>query len=82
MGIRADRKFPVLIIHGDRDKLFPIDFARENRDKYRREGHSVEFIELSETGHAWGTSADINERIWSFFEQHSLPSDVARDGNK
>ncbi len=38
LGVHAQRKFPVLIIHGDQDKIFPVDFARENRDKYRREG--------------------------------------------
>ena len=38
MGINADHKFPVLIVHGDQDKIFPVDFARENRDKYKKEG--------------------------------------------
>src|SRR5262249_49620601 len=67
LGIHADRKFPVLIIHGDQDRLFPVEWARENRDKYRREGHAVQYVELPGVGHAWGTKADVNETIWKFF---------------
>lgn len=70
LGVRADRKFPVLIIHGDKDPIFPIDFARENRDKYKREGHEVRYVELPGHGHMWATKADINETIWDFFAKH------------
>lgn len=70
LGVNADRKFPVLIIHGKQDKIFPVDFARENRDKYRKEGHDVKYVELPDLGHMWGTKADINETIWTFFADH------------
>jgi polyhydroxybutyrate depolymerase len=73
LGVRAERKFPVMIIHGDRDKLFPVAFARENRDKYRREGHEVEYLEIPGLGHFWGENADVNEKIHAFFEGHPLP---------
>lgn len=69
-GIKAARKFPVLIAHSDRDKLFPIAIARENRDKYEREGHPVTYAELAGLGHEWGTKAGINETIWRFFAEH------------
>jgi polyhydroxybutyrate depolymerase len=69
-GINAERKFPVLIIHGDADRLLPVDWARENRDKYKREGHEVQYVELAGLGHLWGTKADINETIWKFFADH------------
>src|SRR5207244_4370041 len=55
LGVNADRKFPVLIIHGDRDRLLPVAWARENRDKYTREGHAVKYVELPGHGHMWGT---------------------------
>jgi polyhydroxybutyrate depolymerase len=74
LGVHAERKFPVLIIHGDQDKIFPIDFARENRDKYKREGHEVVYIELPSTGHMWATKAGINETIWAFFAKHPRKS--------
>ncbi len=66
LGVRADRKFPVLIIHGDEDPIFPVSFARENRDKYKREGHEVKYVELPGKGHMWGTEFGINETIWEF----------------
>ncbi|HKB36890.1 MAG TPA: PHB depolymerase family esterase [Gemmataceae bacterium] len=70
LGVNAERKFPVLIIHGDKDRVFPVDWARENRDKYKREGHEVKYVELSGLGHLWGTKAGINETIWTFFADH------------
>src|SRR5437660_809114 len=70
-GVNAERKFPVLIIHGDQDKLMPVDWARENRDKYKKEGHEVKYVELTGLGHLWGTKADINETIWTFFADHT-----------
>lgn len=72
LGINADRKFPVLIIHGEQDKIFPIRIARENRDKYLQEGHEVKFVEIPGLGHLWGTKADVNETIWQFFADHPL----------
>ncbi|MDX1926562.1 MAG: PHB depolymerase family esterase, partial [Pirellulaceae bacterium] len=70
LGVRADRKFPVLIIHGDQDPIFPVSFARENRDKYKREGHEVKYVELPGHGHMWASAANINETIWEFFAKH------------
>jgi len=70
VGINADRKFPVLIVHGDKDQIFSVNTARENRDKYEKEGHEVEYVELKGLGHAWGTKDDINETIWKFFSEH------------
>ncbi len=71
-GIRAERKFPVMIIHGTEDRLFPVSIARENRDKYRSEGHFVEYRELAGVGHRWGPPAETNEAIWKFFDEHPL----------
>ena len=69
-GINAARKFPVLIVHGTADTIFPVSIARENADKYRREGHEMSYIEVPGLGHAWATEANINERIWAFFAAH------------
>lgn len=70
LGVNAERKFPVLIIHGDQDRLLPVEWARENRDKYKKEGHEVKYVELAGQGHVWGTKADVNETIWKFFADH------------
>jgi polyhydroxybutyrate depolymerase len=71
-GIRAERKFPVMIVHGSEDSIFPVQFARENRDKYTREGHRVKYVEVPKLNHVWATKSNINKAIWKFFELHSL----------
>jgi len=63
-------RLPVLIVHGTADGIFPVTVARENVDKYRREGHEVSYIEVPGLGHAWASDANINERIWAFFAAH------------
>lgn len=70
-GIRAERKFPVMILHGTDDRLFPVSIAQENRDKYRKEGHFVEYRELSGVGHRWGNTAEVNDAVWKFFADHA-----------
>jgi polyhydroxybutyrate depolymerase len=72
LGIRAERKFPVLIVHGQDDRLFGPNLFRENEDKYKREGHEVERVEIDGLGHFWGVKANINDTIWEFFEKHRL----------
>ena len=72
LGIHAERKFPVLIVHGDKDRLLSVEYARENRDKYKREGHEVEYVEVAGLGHLWANKQDINETIWKFFAEHPL----------
>lgn len=67
-GVKAERKFPVLIVHGTQDWLLSNLFARENVDKYRREGHEVKYLEIAGLGHAW--AAGVNEQIWEFFASH------------
>jgi polyhydroxybutyrate depolymerase len=62
--------FAVLIIHGDQDKLLPVEWARENREKYKREEHEVKYVEVPGLGHAWAAKADITETIWKFFAVH------------
>lgn len=75
LGINAERKFPVMIVHGAEDHLFPVKIARENRDKYRREGHSVMYLEVPGLRHAWASKIDVNDKIWEFFAEHPLPQE-------
>ncbi|MDB5349918.1 MAG: phospholipase/Carboxylesterase [Planctomycetota bacterium] len=70
LGVNAERKFPVLIIHGEQDKLLPVAWARDNRDKYKKEGHEVKYVEPPGLGHMWATEIGVNEIIWSFFNDH------------
>ncbi len=72
LGVKAERKFPVMIVHGDKDDVVPIEFARENRDKYTKEKHAVKYVEVAELRHEWATKQKINDEIWEFFEKHPL----------
>ena len=69
-GVKADRKFPVMIVHGDKDRLLSVEWARENRDKYTKEGHDVKYVEVAGLGHEWATKQKINDQIWEFFEKN------------
>lgn len=69
-GIGAERKFPVMIVHGEQDRIIAVTVARENRDKYRKEGHEVNYVEAPGLGHAWATDIGINDSIWKFFADH------------
>jgi polyhydroxybutyrate depolymerase len=69
-GIGAERKLPVMIIHGDKDNVIPVTVARENRDKYKKEGHEVNYVEVLGLAHWWATDAGINDKIWKFFADH------------
>jgi len=71
-GVNAARKFPVLIVHGTLDLIFPYPLVRGNADKYRREGHEVKYIEVAGLAHAWATNTNINEQIWAFFAAHRM----------
>lgn len=70
LGIRSERKFPVMIVHGDKDSIISVHIARENRDKYRKEGHKVHYVEIPNLNHFWATDAGINDTIWRFFAEH------------
>src|SRR5262249_19104718 len=72
LGIHAERKFPVMIIHGDKDNIISVEIARENRDKYQKEGHKVNYVEVPGLTHWWATQAGINEQIWKLFAEHPL----------
>lgn len=70
LGINAKRKSPVMIIHGDKDNIIPVEVARENRDRYKKEGHEVNYVEVVGLTHWWATDAGINDKIWQFFADH------------
>lgn len=66
------KKYAVMIIHGDQDNAIQVKTARHCRDVYREWEHPVEYLEIPGLDHAWGTKADVNDKIWKFFEEHPL----------
>jgi poly(3-hydroxybutyrate) depolymerase len=72
-GVRAKRKYPVMIIHGDQDNVVKVDEGRKSRDVYTKEGHRVEYVEVAGLGHFWAVKENISDKIWKFFGDHPLP---------
>jgi polyhydroxybutyrate depolymerase len=66
----AERKYPVLIIHGDADAVVAVEEGRRARDAYKRWGHEVEYVELPNHPHLWAYDDGVNELIWKFFVAH------------
>jgi polyhydroxybutyrate depolymerase len=66
------RKFPVLMIHGDADPIFPVDGARHDAALYQATGHEVKLIIVPGLAHAWGPPDAYNEQIWNFFQSHRI----------
>jgi polyhydroxybutyrate depolymerase len=71
-ALYTGRKFPVMLIHGVDDPIFPVASARQERDIYAAAGHEVTYVEVPGLGHAWATQVKINDQIWDFFASHPL----------
>lgn len=71
-GVNANRKYPLIIVHGKEDKILPLKLALASKEKYEKEGHEVEYVEVPNLGHQWATKIDVNEKIWKFFADHPL----------
>jgi len=70
LDIITGRKFPVMIIHGDADPVFPVEIARSAKETYASAGHLVEYLEIPGWVHEWDNRVD--EKIWDFFNSHRL----------
>jgi predicted esterase len=63
-------KYPVMIIHGAGDLVVKVDESRKVRDVYQKCGHEVEYLEVPGLHHGWAVMSRVNERIWTFFQNH------------
>lgn len=73
LGINANRKYPVLLIHGTNDGIFNITTARNDVLKYKNENHKAHLIEVANLGHEWANKININDSIYHFFNDNTLP---------
>lgn len=71
-GVHADRKYPVLILHGTLDSIVPPSEGRTTRDIYQQEGHEVELVEFKGLRHFWSNRLGGSNRIWEFFKAHPM----------
>jgi polyhydroxybutyrate depolymerase len=74
------RKFPVMLVHGADDPIFPVEMAREAKGIYEASDHEVKYVEVPGLGHAWATKVNINEQMWDFFSSHPLNAPVKGAG--
>lgn len=74
-GVKAERKIPALVIHGDADNVVPVEEGRKTKDAYEKAEHPVEYVEIKKLRHEWAHGEKINAAIWAFFEKHPLPED-------
>ena len=52
---------PILLVHGEKDPIFPIDFARQTQQLLSGLGYPITFREIPDWGHAYPYS--INETV-------------------
>ena len=68
---------PVLTLHGDRDKLIPVQQAKLLDEKMKAAGVEHELIVFEGQGHGFTGEAkqQADEAMWRFFEEHLKPSE-------
>lgn len=71
-GFETRRKFPVFVAHGANDKIINVRDGRYLADLFKRQNHPTEFAEFPGLGHIWARDQGVNDRIWSFWQQHRL----------
>lgn len=72
-GVKAKRKYPAMVVHGDQDNVVKVEEGRKSKDVYTQEGHKVEYVEIAGLGHTWAVKETISEKIWKFFTDNPLP---------
>jgi poly(3-hydroxybutyrate) depolymerase len=64
----SENPLPILLVVGAND--LASREMRSDADRYRSEGHVVEFVSVPGLGHEWPTRH--NTEMWNFLSQHSL----------
>lgn len=71
-GISSPKKFAAIVIHGEDDRIVPVEQGRKARDQFTEEKHPVEYVEVPGLGHRWASKEKINDKIWAFFTLHPM----------
>lgn len=74
-------QMPVLLIHGEDDKVVPLQQAELMRDRLEKAGKPVAFQKIGDTGHNLGTpeaERQMLESLLAFLDEHlAAPTEVA-----
>lgn len=79
--LAADIDIPVLLIHGDRDDKFPLEFMRELRDAFPA-GRAEVFVAPGAGHSGCSLSPRYREAVGAFLERHHGPGPVAAGPNR
>ena len=69
------RKIPLLLSVGEKDALFPTAVVLATAKRLEQAGFPVTTSILPGERHSYQSSREINERAWSFLQQHRLAAD-------
>lgn len=69
---KVKHKYGVFIAHGEDDSIVKVDEGRRARDAYKKWGFPHEYLEVPKHNHFWALKADVNTKMWKFFEDHPL----------
>lgn len=69
-GVTTERKFPVVVAHGDADTILPVQNGRDCAAMWRRAGHPVDYAEFPGLGHIWARDRGVNWRWQRFLDAH------------
>lgn len=72
----ATRRIPYFLIIGTRDQFFPLDEVRGTRDALKARGLPVEYLEIPDYDHNYGSRyKELNPKAWDFLQRNPLPAD-------
>lgn len=72
----ATRKIPLAIWIGTKDRLVPLQMARDTRDVLRERGFPIALTEIKGHTHSYAERGeDVTAQAWQFLEKASLTSD-------
>jgi len=71
---------PVLLIHGDKDKVVPIQQSESFLARMKKAGAMCELMVVPGKGHGWGRPVEgENERMKGWFDTHLLGGESSAD---
>jgi len=61
---------PILIFHGDRDQIVPIEQSEKYYDALKRAGKNVKYVEISDYGHGPSITVDKQAQVLELLESY------------
>jgi acetyl esterase/lipase len=65
-----DASIPILIFHGDRDQIVPIEQSEKYYEALKRAGKNVRYVEISDYGHGPSITVDKQAQVLEMLESY------------